>query len=146
MILKRKPWRYSRSCWNWKELKKNILWISSKVVIELHFFPKYIIYLIHKYSIRNQINVFEVSFSINNLLYIWLLKKKKNLGILGKGSGQWIIFSCCFNLPTGDCPPCAKLWSSVKAQCKWKQFVTNVFPLNKSIRTHGDFICAKFCM
>ena len=39
------------------------------------FFPKYIIHLICKYTIRKQINLFDIYFSINIIYIIWYLKK-----------------------------------------------------------------------
>ena len=41
------------------------------------FFPKYIIHLICKYTIRKQINLLDIYFSINIILYNLVLKKKK---------------------------------------------------------------------
>lgn len=41
------------------------------------FFPNSIIHLICKYTIRKQINLFDIYFSINIILYNLLLKKKK---------------------------------------------------------------------
>ena len=40
-------------------------------------FHKYIIHLIGKYSISKQINLFKISFSINNPFHNLLLKKTK---------------------------------------------------------------------
>ena len=42
-------------------------------------FPKYIIHLICKYTIRKQINLFDIYFSIN-IIYIICYLKKKGLG------------------------------------------------------------------
>lgn len=42
------------------------------------FFPNSIIHLICKYTIRKQINLFDIYFSINIILYNLLLKKKKS--------------------------------------------------------------------
>ena len=67
-------------------------------------FPKDIIHLIRKYTIK-QINLFKISFCTNNLLYNPLLEKKKKkqkkqnlkqkiaLETLGNGSNQCIFFS-----------------------------------------------------
>lgn len=107
------------------------------------FFPKYIIHLICKYTIRKQINLFDIYFSINIILYNLVLKKKV-LEILWNGTNWWIFLSCPFGFPPEDHPH--PEWQGPnKHQCKWKQSFTNTVPLNKSIRTHGDFISAKFC-
>lgn len=42
------------------------------------FFPKYIIHLICKYTLRKQINLFDIYFSINIISYNLVLETKQN--------------------------------------------------------------------
>ena len=67
------------------------------------FFPKYIIHLICKYTIRKQINLFDIYFSINIIYIIWYLKKKV-LDILWNDTNRWIFLSCPFGFPPEDHP------------------------------------------
>ena len=61
--------------------------------------------LICKHAIKKQINLLKISFSIKTNS---LLKKKMVLEIVGNGNNRWIFFSCPFDLPPEDCPPCTQ--------------------------------------
>lgn len=84
------------------------------------FFPNSIIHLICKYTIRKQINLFDIYFSINIILYNLLLKKKKKvLEILWSGTNWWIFLSCPFDFPPED--HLHSEWQGLnKHQCKLK--------------------------
>ena len=65
-------------------------------------FPKCIIHSIGKYMIWKQINLLKISFSINNLFYNLLLKKKEEaLEILGNASNLVQFFFLSFS-PSPD--------------------------------------------